>query len=431
MASFGSEKVLFTGSQGDALAARLDLPEGPPIAYALFAHCFTCSKDVFAASRISRALATDGIAVLRFDFTGLGMSEGEFANTGFSSNVEDLVRAADWLREYREAPKILIGHSLGGAAVLAAAQRVPESVAVSTIGAPSEPAHVARYIVRSGSGSEAGEGGADDLFDVDIGGRLFRIRRSFLEDIAGHTLTDRIAGLRRALLVFHGWRDTVVSIDHARRIFEAAKHPKSFVSLDDADHLISRRPDATYIARVLAAWASRYVGETEGRAASDASGSVRAAGAAASSLVPGTVTVAETGEGKFGQRVSAGRHVLAADEPPVVGGDDTGPSPYDYLLVALGACTSMTLRLYADRKKLPLERVSIELSHEKVHAADCDACETRVGKIDRIERVISIEGELDDEQRAKLLEIADKCPVHRTLESENLIVTRAAEPAGG
>jgi uncharacterized OsmC-like protein/alpha/beta superfamily hydrolase len=427
MATFSSEKIVFTGSQGDALAARLDLPDGPPIAYALFAHCFTCSKDVFAASRISRALATEGIAVLRFDFTGLGMSGGDFANTGFSSNVEDLVRAADWLREHHEAPKILIGHSLGGAAVLAAAHRVPESVAVSTIGAPSDPGHVERHIVRVGSSSQAIEGGADDLLEVEVGGRPFRIRRRFLDDIAEHTLTDAIAGLRRALLVFHGWRDSVVGIDHARRIFDTAKHPKSFVSLDEADHLVSRRPDATYIARVLAAWASRYVGEADAGEGGDAARAGGTVGAA--SPAPDTVTVVETGEGKFRQRVTVGRHVLAADEPASVGGDDTGPSPYDYLLVALGACTAMTLRLYADRKKLPVERVSVDLSHEKIHAEDCDRCETQVGKVDRIERVISIEGDLDDEQRARLLEIADKCPVHRTLESETLIVTRAAGPA--
>ncbi len=402
-----SEKVTFTGAGGESLAARLDRPGGRPRAYALFAHCFTCNKDIFAAARIAGALAAQGIAVLRFDFTGLGASEGDFANTNFSSNVADLVKAADFLRETHEAPKILIGHSLGGAAVLAAAGKVPEAVAVATIGAPADPAHVAEHFTESRPEIEAaGEA------EVLLVGRPFRIKKQFLEDIEAQKLEPAIAGLRKALLVFHAPRDAVVGIDNAGRIFGAAKHPKSFVSLDDADHLLSRRADAVYVAEVLAAWAGRYLG------ASAAAEDLRAAA--------GEVIVEESGEGKFTQRIATGPHRLAADEPESYGGLDSGPSPYDLLLAGLGACTSMTLRLYAERKGLALARTRVTLQHEKIHAEDCASCETKEGRIDRIERVIELEGSLSDAERQRLLEIADKCPVHRTLESEILIETRMA-----
>jgi putative redox protein len=400
-----SEKLQFEGSQGDLLAARLDRPAGQPRAYALFAHCFTCSKDIFAAARIAGALAERGIAVLRFDFTGLGHSEGEFANTGFSSNVDDLVAAADYLRAHHDAPAILIGHSLGGAAVLAAAARVPEAKAVVTVNAPADPAHVQHLFAAARPEIEArGEA------EVVLAGRTFRIRKQFLEDIETQSLADAVGKLGRALLVFHGPRDETVGIDNAGAIFGAAKHPKSFVSLENADHLLSAKADAIYVGDVLAAWASRYV---EG--ADEAPAPPKAA--------PGTVVVAETGEGRFTTAIDANGHALRADEPASVGGANTGPTPYELLLSGLGACTSMTLRLYADRKKFPLERVVVRLRHDKIHADDCAECETKVGKIDRIERSLELTGELDDEQRQKLLEIADKCPVHRTLESENLIVT--------
>jgi putative redox protein len=402
-----STAVHFPGAGGNRLAARLDLPEDTQRSVGLFAHCFTCSKDTLAAARISAALAAAGFAVLRFDFTGLGGSEGEFANTNFSSNIADLVAAADWLRAHHAAPQLLVGHSLGGAAVLAAAARIPESLAVATIGAPFDPAHVAKLFAPARVEIEAaGEA------EVELAGRRFRVRKQFLDDIAGQRQREAIAGLRRALLIFHSPTDTTVEISNAAEIFTAAKHPKSFVSLDRADHLLTRKEDAAYVAAVLAAWASRYL--------PDQAAAAREAGA------PGVVRVAEAGTGKFVQEVTIGRHRLIADEPAAVGGNDLGPGPYDFLLAGLGACTAMTLRMYAELKKLPLEKVSVELRHEKIHASDCADCETKEGKIDRIGRVIDLKGPLSEEQRKRLLEIADKCPVHRTLHSEVLVETRAA-----
>ena len=407
-----TEKITFVGADGESrLAARLDLPRGTPRAYALFAHCFTCTKDIFAAGRIADGLTRHGIGVLRFDFTGLGASEGEFANTNFSSNVGDLVAAADWMRAERQAPRLLIGHSLGGAAVLAAAAQVAESVAVCTIGAPADPAHV-RHLFHGAADEIETKGEAEVL----LAGRPFRIRKQFLDDIEGHKLEKLIGEMRKALLVFHGPRDQTVGIDNAGRIFGAAKHPKSFVSLDGADHLLSRREDAVYVADVIAAWAERYVEPAE------------AVAEAAPAAPADAVVVAETGEGKFAQVVSVGGvHTLRADEPERYGGTDSGPSPYDLLLAGLGACTTMTVRMYADRKGLPLERVSATLRHNKIHAEDCQSCETQAGKIDRIEREIELVGPLDEAARAKLLEIADKCPVHRTLHSEVLVETRLKE----
>jgi uncharacterized OsmC-like protein/pimeloyl-ACP methyl ester carboxylesterase len=409
------EKIEFPGSQGTTLSALLDLPQGEPRAYALFAHGFTLSKDVFAAARISQGLAARGIAVLRFDFTGLGASEGEFANTNFSSNVEDLVAAADWLRENRAAPEILVGHSLGGAAVLAAAAEIAEAKAVATINAPADPSHLAHLFAPVRDEIEArGEA------EVTIGGRTFCIRKQFLDDIEGQRLSDIVAHLRKALLIFHAPRDEVVSIDNASTIFLAAKHPKSFVSLDAADHLLSRKEDAVYAAEVLAAWASRYIGAAN-REESEA--------APAFALAPGELVVYETGTGKFAQIVDDGRHRLRADEPENFGGDDTGPSPYAYLAAALGACTSMTLRLYAARKQWPVDRIAVRVRHRKVHVEDCAECEEKDGKIDQLEREIDLQGDLTEEQRERLMEIADRCPVHKTLEHHNQILTRLRAPS--
>jgi len=406
-----SEKFEFPGSEGQSLAARLDRPDGPVRAYALFAHCFTCTKDIFAASRIARSLTDHGIAVLRFDFTGLGSSEGEFANTTFSSNVRDLEAAVAHMRETLAAPSILIGHSLGGAAVLAAAAAAPEARAVATIAAPYDPGHVAHLFDEHREAIER-----DGEAEVTLVGRPFRIRREFLEDIAEQNQHGRIAGLRKALLIFHAPRDATVGIDNAARIFDAAKHPKSFVSLDDADHLLSRRVDAEYVAAVLAAWASRYL---------DAGAAATASDAAAAAVPEGDkVVVEETRNGRFQQAVAMGKHRLIADEPAAFGGDDTGGGPYDLLLAALGACTSMTVRMYADRKQWPLDKVRVVLAHDKIHAQDCADCETREGKVDRIARELVFYGDLDDGQRAKLMEIADKCPVHRTLHSEVRIESR-------
>jgi len=409
-----SERVDFEGSDGQRLAALLELPSSRPRAYALFAHCFTCSKDIFAAARIAGGLAERGIAVLRFDFTGLGASDGEFANSNFSSNLADLVAAANFLRGRGAAPELLIGHSLGGAAVLAAAASVPEARAVATIAAPADPQHIRRLL-----GDQAAAIEAKGEAEVSIGGRPFRIKRQFLEDIANHRLEEAIRSLRKALMIFHSPLDDIVGIDNASRIFAEARHPKSFVSLDRADHLLRRREDAEYVADVLAAWAQRYLGATRGTALP--------------SVLPSAereVVVAETGAGRFSEEIAVGRHRLAADEPVEAGGDDSGPGPYDYLLSALGACTAMTLRLYAERKGLPLERTIVRLRHDKIHAEDCADCETRVGLLDRIERSIELQGTLDEAQRRRLLEIADKCPVHRTLTSEVKIVTTLAAAAG-
>jgi len=406
------EKVEFPGASGAKLAARLDRPTGNARAHALFAHCFTCGKDVFAASRIAAGLAERGIAVLRFDFTGLGMSEGEFANTNFSSNVDDLVAAADWLREHRETPAILIGHSLGGAAVLAAAGRIDEVRAVATIAAPFEPVHVRKLLQSSVPQIEA-EGEAE----VKLAGRTFRIRKQFLDDIERQPMERAIRELDRALLVLHSPVDTIVGVDNARKIFEAARHPKSFVSLDEADHLLGDRRDAEYVADLLASWSSRFLdaGDAEPSKVGD--------------VPEGHVRVAESAEGKFAQIMSDGRHAMIADEPKSYGGDDRGPSPYELLLMSLGSCTTMTLRMYADRKEWPLERVTADLRHEKIHAEDCEHCETETGKIDRIDRRLTLEGPLDDAQRGRLLEIADRCPVHRTLHGEIDVRTTLEEGA--
>ncbi|MDF1779034.1 MAG: bifunctional alpha/beta hydrolase/OsmC family protein [Rhizobiaceae bacterium] len=413
-----SIKAEFTGHSGALLAARLDIPAGHVRAYALFAHCFTCSKDILAAKRIAAELSRAGIAVLRFDFTGLGSSEGEFASTNFSSNVADLQSAANYLRLNFAAPQILIGHSLGGAAILAVAQSIPEVRAVATIGAPADVAHVIENF-----GSKIEDIERDGQAMVELAGRTFTIQKQFLDDVREKTLTQHIANMRKPLMVLHSPIDATVGIDNAATIFTAAKHPKSFVSLDKADHLLSRSEDASFAASMIAGWASRYieadvpqgVGEHE------------------------AVLVSETGEGKFQNTVHAGRHRLFADEPVSVGGLDSGPSPYDYLSAALGACTSMTLRMYAEFKKLDLGRVSVEVSHSKIHAADCLECtedelqafgKKGSGKIDRFERVIRVQGIVPEALRGKIEEIANKCPVHKTLESSSKVVTRVTAEDG-
>jgi len=390
------EKIHFSNQQGNRLAARLDTPtEGTPDAYALFAHCFTCSKDLRAVGAISRALNRQNIAVLRFDFTGLGESEGDFADTNFSSNVDDLVEAADYLADHHEAPRILIGHSLGGAAVLQAAHRIESSEAVATIGAPYDPEHVTQHLDDSleeiKSSGEA---------RISLAGRAFTIRKQFLEDLAATKMEETIRTLDRALLISHSPVDQTVGIENAARIFKAAKHPKSFVSLDDAHHLLTDPSDAEYIGVVLGAWARKYVEFSEDET-TPAEGEV----------------VTKTGDG-FRTEITAGRHRLVGDEPEAAGGTDAGPSPYDLLLSALGTCTGMTLRMYADEKDWPLEEASVRLTHEKVHAEDCEHCETDNGTVERIERDIELTGDLSAEQRERLLEIANKCPVHRTLHSE-------------
>jgi putative redox protein len=303
---------------------------------------------------------------------------------------------------------LLIGHSLGGAAVLAAAHRVPEATAVVTIAAPSDVAHVLHHFNAKLADIER-----DGVAEVTLAGRSFTIRKDFVEDAKGQALKERIASLRKALLVMHAPTDQTVGIENATAIFTAAGHPKSFVSLDRADHLLSNPGDAAYAAEVIAAWASRYLPQAQAEAAAEEG-----------------IVVAETGAGKFQNLVTAGRHHLLADEPAAVGGLDSGPNPYDYLAIALGACTSMTLRIYAEHKKLALGRIMVRVSHGKVAAEHCDDCgeavEGRTGKIDRFERTISVEGGADAALADKLIEIAGKCPVHRTLEAGAAVVTKVA-----
>ena len=399
--------VSFPNADGVTLAGRLDLPDAAaPRAFALFAHCFTCSKDLRAVRRIAQALTDHDIGVLRFDFTGLGHSEGDFADTTFSSNTDDLVAAAQWLAAHYEAPSILIGHSLGGGAVLRVATRIPSSKAVVTIGAPAEPEHVAQLLRSSREQIER-----DGTAEVELAGRRFNIRKEFLEDLEAAESISRVADLRRALLVMHSPRDLQVGIENAQAIYVAARHPKSFVTLDDADHLMTDPRDALYAGRMIATWVERYLTEEPPSAVDEHD-------------LEGHAVLAATGATSFRTELRLGRHRLVADEPESVGGGDEGPTPYDLLNAALGACTSMTLRMYADRKKLPLHGVKVRLRHSKIHAADCAECETKTGKVDRIEREIELVGPLTDEQRTRMLEIADKCPVHRTLHNELKVVSR-------
>lgn len=397
------QRIAFQGRSGASLAARLELPNGPVRGYALFVHCFTCSKDQVAARRISADLAREGLAVMRFDFTGLGDSEGDFASTNFSSNVADIHSAADYLRDHYEAPAILIGHSLGGAAVLAAAKDVPEVRAVVTIGAPAEPDHLLKTL-----GVDADEIAARGEAEAELNGSRFRIARQFAEDLQSHRLAEAIRAMRKPLLILHSPLDRTVDIENATQIFLAARHPKSFVSLDRADHLLTKTEDVAFAAQVITGWSTRYLAadEPQGEEALE------------------HVRVMETGVGKFQNAIQAGRHRLFADEPESVGGMDSGPSPYDYLSIALGACTAMTIRLYAQMKGLELGRVRVDVSHEKIHVRDGDAVAgVPKSKIDCFSRVITVDGEVTEELAAKIEEIAGKCPVHRTLEARSEVRT--------
>lgn len=395
-----SKRVEFAGGAGNRLVGQLELPRAGLRAFAILAHCFTCSKDLKAERRISTALADRGIAVLRFDFTGLGESGGDFAATNFTSNLEDLLAAAAFLEEHYRSPELLVGHSLGGAAVLAVARRIPEVRAVATIGAPSDTDHLQAMLER-----RAPELESEGVAEIDLGGGPLRLRKQLLEDLCQHRLEPAIGSLGLPLMIFHSPVDRVVGIDHARRIFEWAKHPKSFVALDGADHLLLARPaDSRFVAEVLASWASRYLESGE-------------EAAAAPQLERGEVEV-QGGERGLTEEVWSRSHFFYADEPIEDGGNDLGPSPYDLLLAALGSCTAMTLRLYADRKGWPLEAVRVRLSHARIHARDCQECESEEGKISRIERKISLVGNLLGGQKDRLLEIADRCPVHRTLTHE-------------
>ncbi|MDV7143822.1 bifunctional alpha/beta hydrolase/OsmC family protein [Tropicimonas sp. TH_r6] len=398
------ERITFTGAQGHALAARLDRPEGPQLTTAIFAHCFSCSKDIAAARRIAQRLASMGIAVLRFDFTGLGHSGGEFENTTFTSNAGDLVAAANYLTQNGMAPELLIGHSLGGAAVLRAAGAIESAKAVVTLGAPFDPGHVTHNFHDS-----LPEIAAQGAAEVILGGRPFWIGQDFVEDAIEADLTGEIGGLRKALLVMHAPLDDVVSVDNATAIFAAARHPKSFVTLDDADHLLSRARDAEYAAEVIAAWAGRYL---DLRPPAPPPGAPE-----------GIIRASEADPDGFLQDITDGpHHHLLADEPKAYGGTDRGMTPYGLLSAALAACSSMTVRMYARRKGWPLEHVSVDISHEKVHGQDSDL--TGPNRIDLFHRRIRLDGPLSEEQRARLMEIADRCPVHKTLEAGARVKTR-------
>jgi putative redox protein len=401
-------EVRFLNDAGTSLAGILDLPASTPRAFALFAHCFTCGKNLKSATNISAAMTAADIAVLRFDFTGLGQSEGDFAATSFSSNVSDLVAAARFLEAEYEAPSILVGHSLGGTAVLEAAHEIPSALAVATIGSPADPEHVTRLF-----GDARGDIEAHGAFEVRLGGRPFMIRREFLDDLRRHDLPNAIGGLRKALLVMHAPLDATVGIDNAASLFAAAKHPKSFVSLDRADHLLTNNEDSAWAGHVLSAWASRFL------PAETTAGDLAA---------PEGVVVAQTPIDSFRTEIKSGRHHLLADEPASVGGTDVGPSPYGLLSAALAACTSMTLKMYATHKKLDLDFVTVRVRHRKIHAEDCADCESDDGWVDEFQREIVFDGAVDERQRARLLEIADRCPVHRSLEGEVRIRTRQGGP---
>lgn len=397
-----TERFTFPGHSGDLLAARLDLPDGPHLATALLAHCFTCGKDIAASRRIAARLNAHGIAVLRFDFTGLGHSEGEFENTSFTSNVADLTAAADALDARDMAPSLLIGHSLGGAAILRAAGGIPSAKAVVTIGAPFDPEHVVHNF-----GEALATIALHGVGEVQLGGRPVRIGQDFIDDVRAEKLFHDIASLGKALLVLHAPRDAVVGVENATEIFVAAKHPKSFVTLDDADHLVTRPADADYAADVIASWAGKYL---------DLKHPAPPIGAP-----EGVTRVAEVDPKGFLQDIMAGpKHHVTADEPESYGGTDRGLTPYQFLAAGLGACTSMTIRMYARRKKWPLDHVAVDVTHNRVHAQDAGV---EIGPLDQFTRVISLSGALDDTQRARLLEIADKCPVHRSLEAGATIKT--------
>jgi putative redox protein len=392
-------QVQFDNDEGRSLSGTLDVPKTPVKHYALFAHCFTCTHKLKAATNISRALTDAGIAVLRFDFTGLGQSAGDFADTNFSSNVSDLLAAAAFLEAEYSAPTILVGHSLGGTAVLQAAASIPSAVAVATIGSPADPAHVAHLF-----GDARDELEANGRADVNIGGRPFTVKKQFLDDLERHDLFSTVGSLRKALLIMHAPLDDIVEIENASALFQAAKHPKSFASLDKADHLLSDNADSLYAGHLLAAWASRYLPQrgTRDETLSAEHGSV----------------VAKTWSDGFYTEVAAGDHALVADEPASVGGTNIGPSPYELLSAALATCTTMTLKMYAGFKEIDLDAVTVRVSHRKMHAEACADCETEDGKIDEFRRELTIEGDLDEDQRQRMLEIADRCPVHQTLHGE-------------
>jgi len=394
------ERIKFKNRKNYELTGIVHIPERKPKAFALFTHCFTCSKNIKAVGHISDSLVRSGIGVLRFDFTGLGESEGDFSDTNFSSNLEDIYDACEYLKNNFIPPSILIGHSLGGAAVLHVAGDIESCKAVVAIASPSSPEHIIRHIPNRDEIEKKGEA------VVNIAGRSFKIKKQFVDDIKDQKLIERIKNLNRALLILHSPFDNVVGIDNAGELFLAAKHPKSYVSLDKADHMLSDPEDSRYVGYLIAAWVDKYTGNALEEYDDNFAG-----------LDGRDVSVSTKISGYF-STINANGHYLTADEPIKFGGTDKGPSPYDLLLASLGSCVNMTLKMYADRKKLPLEKVITRLSHKKIHAEDCEDCETKEGKIDFIEKEIEVTGDLTDEQVERLHYISEKCPVNKTLKSE-------------
>ena len=397
------QKIIFQNKEGQNLVGRLELPVNQhPHNYAIFAHCFTCNKNLSAVKNIGKALTSKGFGVLRFDFTGLGESEGDFADTNFSGNVEDLIAAADYLKKNYQAPTLLVGHSLGGAAVIFAATEIESIKSVATIGAPSNPDHVS-HLLKSGIEEINTSGKAV----VNLSGRDFTIKKQFLDDLASKSLPEVAKNLRKALLVMHSPQDTTVGIKNAEEIYIAARHPKSFVSLDGADHLLMDKKDSIYAGEVIAGWAQRYVALPE-----------------ASNLKSKHQVVASLDrEDGFTTAMKVGNHYMNADEPVSFGGNDFGPSPYELVSAGLSACTVMTVQMYVRRKGWPLENIEVHTSYSKSHAEDCENCEDNAAKIDTFNRDIKLSGDLDEKQIARILQIADKCPVHKTLHSATQVIT--------
>lgn len=396
-------KVNFPNQEELTLAGRLELPaDQQPHNFAIFAHCFTCTKNLLAVKNVSRALTAAGFGVLRFDFTGLGESEGDFENTNFSGNVEDLLAAAAFLEKEYSAPTLLIGHSLGGTAVVMAAAKLSNIKAVATINAPSDPEHVKHHLEQDIEKIRR-EGKAQ----VNLSGRPFTIKEHFLDDLKKQPIKEVVGSFRKALLLLHSPQDATVSVNNAEEIYRAAHHPKSFVSLDGADHLLSRKEDSLYAGKVIAGWASRYVEIPE----------------RVSIATKHDVAASLTNNDGFTTDLKLGKHYLTADEPIAFGGKDYGPTPYELLSSGLAACTVMTIQMYAKRKEWDLQNVQVHISYNKQHALDCEDCENESTKIDTFIRDIKFEGNLDEKQLKRLLQIADKCPVHKTLHSETQIIT--------
>ncbi|WP_430907338.1 bifunctional alpha/beta hydrolase/OsmC family protein [Maribacter sp. 2-571] len=399
----GIQKVTFSNKEGQNLVGRIEMPvNGHPHNFAIFAHCFTCNKNLLAIKNISKALTASGFGLLRFDFTGLGESDGDFADTNFSGNVTDLVAAADFLKAHYQAPSLLVGHSLGGAAVLFAAEQIASVKAMATIGAPSDPTHV-QHLLKSGLEEIEKKGKAV----INLSGRDFTIKKQFLDDLKTKSLPETVKKLRKPLLILHSPQDNTVGIKNAEEIYVAAHHPKSFVSLDGADHLLMKKADSLYAGQVIAGWAQRYISAPEKAVLKSKH----------------NVVASLDAEDGFTTNMKVGNHYVTADEPLDVGGNDYGPSPYEFVSAGLSACTAMTIQMYAKRKGWPVENVEVHTSYVKSHAADCEACESESSKIDTFQRAIKLVGNLDDAQKARILEIADKCPVHRTLHSPTQVIT--------